>query len=137
MPEINICNSSDRDATVSMESVAMPLRVRWVDSQSRQAFNARILKSTLDHDTNKLVEKFGDLDAVSQALIDGDPEIEFEKVGLSLQGTSRVFVNNRGELVHRVQQFEIIRDPDGNEKDRRPKQITPPNVSSELPLRWT
>ncbi len=137
MPEINISNSADRDATVSMESVSMPLRVRWVDSQARQASSVRILKATLDHDTTALVKQFGDLDEVSKALIEGDPEVNFEMTGISMQGTSRVFVNKDQELVHRVQQFEIIRDPDGNEKDRRPKMVTPQNVSNELPLKWT
>jgi len=137
MPEINISNSSKRDAVVSMESVAVPLRVRWVDSQARQASNVRILKSTLNHDTEALQKQFGGLDEVSEALIQGDPEINFEMTGIAMQGTSRVFVNKDQELVHRVEQFEIIRDPEGNEKDRRPKQIAPQNVSSELPLTWT
>ena len=137
MPEINISNSSQRDAVVSMESVAVPLRVRWVDSKARQASNVRILKSTLKHDTEALTKQFGDLDEVSKALIDGDPEINFEMTGIAMQGTSRVLVNKDQELVHRVQQFEIVRDPEGNEKDRRPKQVTPQNVSNELPLKWT
>jgi hypothetical protein len=137
MPEINISNSSNRDAVVNMETATIPLRVRWVDSQSRQASNVRILKSTLDHDTQALVKEFGDLDTVSQAIVDGDPEVNLEMVGLSLQGTSRVFVDKDQEMVHRVQQFEIIRDPDGTEKDRRPKSLVPQNVSNELPLKWT
>jgi hypothetical protein len=137
MPEINISNSSQRDAVVNMESVAMPLRVRWVDGKARQAANVRILKSTLDHDVDALKEKFGDLDSVSEALIQSDPEVNLEMVGVALQGTSRVFVNQQQEMVHRVQQYEIIRDPDGTEKDRRPKSIVPQNVSNELPLRWT
>jgi hypothetical protein len=137
MPEINISNSSDRDAVVSMESVSLPLRVRWVDAKSRQASNVRIMKSTLDHDTEALVKQFGDLDAVSQAIIDADPEINFEMTGIKMQGTSRVFVDREQQLVHRVQQFEIVRDPDGKEKERRPKQIVPQNVSNELPLKWT
>ena len=137
MPEINISNSSQRDAVVSMESVALPLRVRWVDAQSRQASNVRIMKSTLAHDTEALTKQFGDLDAVSQAIIDGDPEINFEMTGIKMQGTSRVFVDNNQQLVHRVQQFEIVRDPDGNEKERRPRQVVPQNVSNELPLKWT
>lgn len=137
MPEINISNSSDRDAVVSMESVATPLRVRWVDVKSRQASNVRILKSTLEHDTESLVKEFGDLDSVSEAIINGDPEVNFELTGMKMQGTSRVFVDGDQQLVHRVQQFEIIRDPEGNEKERRPKQVLQQNVSNELPLKWT
>lgn len=137
MPEINISNSSQRDAVVNMESVTAPLRVRWVDAKARQAVNVRLLKSTLDHDLGSLEKQFGDRDAVSQALIDGDPEINLELTGMALGGTSRVFVDKGGEIVHRVQQFEIVRDPAGNEKDRRPRTVMPQNVSNELPLRWT
>lgn len=137
MPEINISNSSDRDAIVKMESVAIPLRVRWVDAKSRQASSVRILKSTIDHDTAALTKKFQDLDAISTAIIEGDPEVNFELTGMKMQGTSRVFVDGNQKLVHRVQQFEIVRDPEGNEKERRPKQMMPQNVSSELPLKWT
>ena len=137
MPEINISNSSERDAVVSMESVAVPLRVRWVDVQSRQASNVRILKSTLGHDTDALTKQFGDLDAVSKGIIEGDPEINFEMTGIKMQGTSRVYVDKDQQLVHRVQQFEIVREPDGTEKERRPRQVQPQNVSNELPLKWT
>jgi len=137
MPEINISNSSDRDAIVKMESVAIPMRVRWVDDKSRQASSVRILKSTLDHDTLALTKQFDDLDAISTAIIEGDPEVNFELTGVKMQGTSRVFVDANQKLVHRVQQFEIVRDPEGKEKERRPKQMTPQNVSNELPLKWT
>ena len=137
MPEINISNSTQRDAVVSMESVSIPLRVRWIDSQSRQASSVRIVKSTIDHDTAALVKQFDDLDAVSKAIIDGDPEVDFEMTGMKMQGTSRVFLDQDQQLVHRVQQFEIVRDPEGNEKERRIKQVSPQNVSSELPLKWT
>lgn len=137
MPEINISNSTQRDAVVNMESVSTPLRVRWIDAKSRQAASVRILKSTIDHDTAALVKQHEDLDAVSQAIIEGDPEVNFELTGMKLQGTSRVFLDQDQQLVHRVQQFEIVRDPEGNEKERRPKQVPPQNVSSELPLKWT
>ncbi len=137
MPEINISNSQDRDAIVTMESVSTPLRVRWVDSKSRQASSVRLLKSTLDHDLGALEKQFGDRDAISQAILDGDPEINLEMTGVALAGTSRIFVDKAGEMAHRVQQFEIIKDPEGNEKERRPKMVTPQNVSNELPLRWT
>ena len=41
MGEINICNSAGRDALVTTESVRTPLKVRWVDEQSRQARSVR------------------------------------------------------------------------------------------------
>lgn len=137
MPEINICNSVGRDAVVNMESVTTPLRVRWLDSKNRQARNIRVLKSTIEHDSESLAKQFEGMENVSQALIDGDPEINLEMVGYFLASTSRVFVDKDKQLVHRIQQFEVIKDPEGNEKDRRPRQVQPQNVTTDMPLAWT
>ena len=137
MPEINICNSVGRDAVVNMESVNVPLRVRWLDGKNRQARNVRVLKSTTDHDIGTLIADQNGLENVAQALIDGDPEINLESVGSFLSATSRVFVDQSGKLVHRIQQFEIIKDPNGQERERRPRTVIPQNVSSDMPLTWT
>lgn len=137
MPEINICNNVGRDAAVNMESVSIPLRVRWLDSKNRQARNIRVLKSTIDHDVKALAEKFEGIENVAQALIDGDPEINLEMTGSFLSGTSRVFVDKNNKLVHRIQQFDIIKDPNGKERERRPRSVTPQNVSGDMPLQWT
>ncbi len=137
MPEINICNSVGRDAVVNMESANIPLRVRWLDSKNRQARNIRVLKSTIDHDIDALVKQQDGIKNVAQALIDGDPEINLESVGSFLSATSRVFVDKERKLVHRIQQFEIVKDPFGKEKERRPRAAVQPNVSSDTPLAWT
>ena len=137
MPEINICNSAMRDAVVNMETVASPLRVRWIDKSGRQAKNVRVLKSTIDHDIASLKEEFDGIENVGQALIDGDPEVDFEAVGSFLTATSRVFLNPDRQMVHRIQQFEVVRNPDGTERERRPRDVVPPNVSGDLPLKWS
>lgn len=137
MPEINICNEAGRDAAVTMESVFKPLRVRWVDEKGRQVHNIRILKSTLDRDINSLTESHGKLEEVSQALIAGDPEVDMESVGTFLRNTSRVYVNPKRQIVHRVEQFEIVKNPDGSERERRNKELLPKNVSEQTPLKWS
>ena len=137
MPEINLFNEAGRDAAVSMESVSKPLRVRWVDDQGRQANSIRILKSTLAQDITALADEHGELEEISQALISGDPEVDMEMVGTLLQNTSRVFVNPQRAIVHRVEQFEIIKNPDGSQRERRAKEVPPKNVSEETPLKWS
>ena len=137
MPEINICNEAGRDAAITMESVAKPLRVRWLDEQGRQAQSIRILKSTLSHDVSALSDEHGGLEQVSQALISGDPEVDMEMVGTLLQNTSRVFVNPQRDIVHRVEQFEIIKNPDGSEREKRAKEVPPKNVTEQTPLKWS
>ena len=137
MPEINICNGANRDATVTMETVATPSRVRWVDATGRQANSVRVLKASLDHDLEALVEQNASIENVAQALIDGDPEIDFESVGKFLTATSRVYVDADRQLVHRINPFEIVRNPDGSERQRRPREVPPQNVTGDIPLRWS
>ncbi len=137
MPEINISNSAGRDAVVNMETVHSPQRVRWLDDQGRQANSIRVLKSTIDRDLDALLEQQGELSNVGQALIDGDPEVDLETVGHFLQNTSRVFIDKQRKIVHKVQQFEIVRNPDGSERERRPREMTMQNVSGDIPLLWT
>jgi hypothetical protein len=137
MPEINICNNAGRDAVVNMESVTVPLRVRWLDNKNRQARNIRVLKSTIDHDIGALIADANGIQNVAEALINGDPEINLESVGSFLSATSRVFIDKDAKLVHRIQQFEIVKGPDGKERERRPRSVVPQNVSSDMPLNWT
>lgn len=137
MGMINISNSKGRDAMVNTESVTIPLRVRWIDENGRQAENKKILRATLDKDIRTLEDSAGSLEKVAELLIDGDPEIDFETYGSFLRNTSRAYVNPDGEIVYKIVQWEIIRTPDRKEKDRRPKKREEPNIASEIPLKWS
>ncbi|MFO0824621.1 MAG: hypothetical protein U0792_16135 [Gemmataceae bacterium] len=137
MPEISLTDSKGRDAAVMADSVRVPVRVRWVDSTGRQASTARILKGTIDRDYGALLEAVGAPEKVADALIAGDPELDLEATGAFLRDTSRVFVNSERHVVHAVTQSEIVRNPDGTEKLRRPKKIAIPNVTPEQPLLWS
>ncbi len=135
--EINLTNSKNRDATVVAESVSQPLKVRWIDAEKRQVVNRKILKGTLDRDIEALEAQFGELNKVGQALIDGDPEVDLESYGTFLEEASRVYMDQDNEIVHRVVHWEIVRDPEGEEKERRPRKMVEPNVATEIPLTWT
>ena len=137
MSEISLANSKNRDAQVAAESVRMPVRVRWLDGQGRQVTSVRLLKGTVDHDYDALLARIGSADKIADALIAGDPEVDIEAAGCYLRDTSRVFVNTDRHVVHAVTQLEIVRNPDGSEKLRRPKKPATPNVSPEQPLLWS
>jgi hypothetical protein len=137
MPEVSLSNSKGRDAQVMAESVRSPVLVRWIDGHDRQATCARILKSTLEYDYEALVQRVGSPEEVARALIAGDPEIDPETTGSFLRETSRVFVNSDRKIVYGVTQIEIVRNPDGSEKARRPKKAARPNVNAEQPLVWS
>jgi hypothetical protein len=137
MPEISLTNSKGRDASVMAESVRVPVLVRYLDADARQATSARVLKSTLEHDHDALIQKVGSPEELAKALIDADPEIDMETVGTFLRDTSKVFINSDRKFVHGVTQVEIVRNPDGTEKLRRPKKTALPNVGAETPLLWS
>jgi len=137
MPEISLSNSKGRDATVMSESVRSPLRVRYLDAETRQAASIRFIRGTFDRDFDALVAQAGSSEKVSDLLIQGDPEIDLESVGMFLRDTSRVYVNSDRQIAHGVTQIEIVRNPDGTEKTRRPKKVSQSNVSADNPLKWT
>ncbi len=137
MPEISLSDSKGRDAQVIAESVRVPTRVRWIDDEGRQASTARLLKGTLDRDYGALLEAAGSPDKLADALIAGDPEVDLESAGSVLRDTSRVYVNSDRKVVHAVTSVEIVRNPDGTEKLRRPKKISVTNVTPEQPLLWS
>ena len=128
MGTINIANSKGRDAVVGAQSVLKALKVRWLDDQGRQIDSARVMKSDLSHDMSALESKAGGRDKIAEALIAGDPEIDLEKFGSLLKETRRVFVDPDGKVVHKVKQFEVIRNPDGTERERRPRKVAQPNT---------
>ena len=137
MPQIAISNSKGRDASVVAESVRVPMRMWWIDIEDRVATSAKILKGTIDRDFDALLQKYGTPEKVAEAIADTDPEIDLESVGRYLRETSRVYVNSERQVVYGVNQVEVVRNPDGSEKLRRPKKLPVPNVSPDQPLLWS
>jgi hypothetical protein len=137
MTVLYLSNSKGRDALVSGASVRTPLRVRWLDADGRQASSVRLLKAPLDREYEALLTRFGSAEKIAEALIADDPEIDMETIGSFQQDTSRVYVNPERKIVHKVQMWEVVRNPDGSERLRRPKQDHVPNVSADQPLRWS
>lgn len=137
MPNINLSDKRNRDAVVKAESVSMDEPVRYLGPKGGQTYTRRVLKSTTAHDFEALTEQFGDTEAVSQALIDGDPEVDMERFGQFLWNTSKVFVTPNEELVFRVQQTEVVRDTTGKLITKRERESEEPNVDADIPLQWT
>lgn len=137
MPNINITDSRNRDAVVKAESVRESESLRYVGPKGHSAWSKKILKSTIDHDLDALQEKYGELDAIGQAIIDGDPEVDIECFGQTLWNVSRVYVNSEEDIVFRVEQNEIVRGPKGKVKEKRPRNRVEANIDSDHPILWT
>jgi hypothetical protein len=137
MGKINLSNNRGRDAVVKTESISPTLKMRWIDSSGSQAESKKILRGTMDRDFDALLEKYGDAEKLTQALIHEDPEIDMETYGSFLKDTARVYINPQNQIVHGIKQTEIVKNPDGSEREKRPRQMPEPNAASEIPLKWT
>lgn len=138
MAEISLFNSAGRDAVVKLQSLNSPLRVRWLDPVGRQVSTARVVKSSVNNDLDALLATHGDLRTIGAAIRDQDPELDTEIAGRLLQETSRVYIDRSRKIAHRVQEWEIIRNPDGSERQRRAKAVPDANVGPDVPpLKWS
>ncbi len=138
MPNINLTDSRKRDAVVKAESTRVADDTRLVDSGGNNASSRKILKASIDQDYDVLIEQHnGDSEKLALQLIDNNPEVDIEKCGLFLWGVSRVYVNSDDGIVYRIEQFDNVRAPDGELRERRPRQRDEPNVDSDIPLTWT
>jgi hypothetical protein len=137
MGVINFSNSKGRDAVVNTETVRSPLRVRWLDAQGRSTRAVRLIRSTSAHDTPALVRQAGSLEQVVDLLVQGDPELDIETFGKEMNDTSRVYIGQDGAIMHRVQELEVVRNPDGSERERRPRRPVESNTATETPLKWS
>jgi hypothetical protein len=132
---INISNQKNRDAVVAMEALRPKRYVHYVDEDDRNVSSRRLLKTDVSHDLPELLKQT-EMDDVADVLIDGDPEIDIEQFGKFLSETSRVYVTEDG-IVHAVEEFELLYNPDGSLRDNRPRKKEPQNINTETPLRWT
>jgi len=133
---INISNAKNRDATVALEAVRAKRDVHYIDEDHNMVVTRRLLKTDVVHDLSSLTKKDDDLGKLSSKLVKDDPEIDIEHFGMFLGETSRVYVSEKG-IVHSVEEFEVINNPDGTVRDRRPRKKELQNVNSDIPLKWT
>jgi hypothetical protein len=133
---INISNAKQRDAVVALEGLSPKREISYLDEEGKRVTTRKLLKSDVTHDLPQLLKKRKKLETVAKALIKDDPEVDIEQVGMFLVDTSRVYVSKRG-IVHIVEEFEVIKEPDGKVKERRPRKKELQNINTDVPLRWT
>ncbi|HEX3102200.1 MAG TPA: hypothetical protein VHQ01_10425 [Pyrinomonadaceae bacterium] len=133
---INISNPKGRDAVVAFEAVMPKRDVLFVTEKGDPVVTQKLLKTDIEHDLDALLKKRKTLSSLGKALVKEDPEVDIEEFGMFLADTSRVYVSKKG-IIHLVDEFEVITNPDGTLRDRRPRQKEPQNINTDIPLRWT
>jgi len=133
--DLRLSNSSGRDTTIRYASTrppAPPIQGR----NKKPARFRRYLSATAEGLHESLVEAHGE--DYAQALIDGDPEIDLDRVGRAVGETHVVFLSAEGEVMHAPPEVvELIFSPEGEERERRTPEDVEGNVGSEIPIHWT
>ncbi|MFZ1702080.1 MAG: hypothetical protein WBO10_11890 [Pyrinomonadaceae bacterium] len=133
---INISNTKNRDAVVAFEAVVPKRDVAFVDPKGKPVHTQKLMKTNIEHDLDALLKKRKTLQSLGKALVKDDPEIDMDQFGMFLTDTSRVYVSKKG-IIHLVDEFELVKHPDGTLRERRQRQKEPQNVNTDIPLRWS
>lgn len=134
MRNINIANVNKRDAVVSYESLRAEQAIQYVLKDGSKKNTVKVLEHTLDQDINKLVDTYGPLDELAELLVKEDVEFDIELTGMILEKTSKLYISKDHEILHGVDLYQVIKNPDGTEKERHFFTPLLSNVNDELPV---
>ena len=95
------------------------------------------MKGTILQDMSHLLTAYETPAGVGDAIIATDPEVDIETAGISLSNTRKVWLTPDGKVAYRVQLLEVLKNPDGSEKERRSPNQAEANINIELPLSWS
>ncbi|MDR2382421.1 MAG: hypothetical protein LBD76_00840 [Prevotellaceae bacterium] len=137
MRGINISNDKKRDAEVAFENITQKSKVKYVVDNGAEKQNIKILKSTIDLTEEVLVEKYGTLKALGEAIIESDPELDIEIIGRKISGTHKLYLNKDNKIAYRVNMLQIVRTPNGEEKERKDLAKIVSNITGDNLVQWS
>ena len=132
---IHLANAKGRDATIGLVSIKAAPGPK-LGLPGEKLYFRRFLAATEKVTHEALVKEFGE--DYSKNLIDSDPEIDIESIGMRIEQTQTVYIDGAGELMYVDPNFiEVVFNPDGTEKERRDPVDTVMNVDVETPVRFS
>ena len=135
MTSIHVTNAKGRDATVGLSTVKALPSPRMGLPGASVVFRRYVASVEAGTDA-ALKTALGD--DYAKRLIEADPEVDIERVGMLVEQTQTVFLDGDGKVMYADPKFiELVLNPDGTEKERRDPVDAVANVNAELPVRWT
>ena len=135
---ISLTDAKKRDAHVEIEGPKREQHYGWVNEAGEPVQSERFIKQTENHVYEAiLAEHEEDPEAVAEALIEGDPEIDFEKAGRRIGSADRVYVRPDGSVLYCARTLQVQYDPFGEEVERMDFVDVEATVDEDSPLPWT
>lgn len=136
MRKINISNEAKRNAEVAFGTTFRRTTPQYKTSTGNTTTNERRLRATMATTDGALLAAYGD--GLADALINSDPEIDMELIGMKLDNLKKVYITNQQKVAYGVTLNEHVYLADGTEKEIRSDTTTTANIAVDnIPLRWT
>ena len=135
MRKIHIANAASRNAVVTGVPVTTDFEINMGKDGKSATFKRFVAAGENKLDADLFTEFKGEY---SKALIESDPEIDFDSVGRFIESTQSVFLSSQGEpLFAAPSVVEVTLDPSGAEISRKAPVEIAPTMDEAIPLRWT
>ena len=132
---IHIADAKGRDAEIIFNSKPKKPTVKLVTEKGEEVQSLRVLKGAINNSFEGMSKSIGDGEAIAQAMITSDPEIDLNLTGRFINGSSRVYIDKDLKPVSRITKKEIVHNPDGSVKEERvPKELLA-NILSEIAVK--
>jgi len=132
---IHIADAKGRDAEIIFNSKPKKPTVKLVTEKGEEVQSLRVLKGAINNSFEGMSKSIGEGEAIAQAMITSDPEIDLNITGRFINGSSRVYIDKDLKPVSRITKKEIVHNPDGSVKEERvPKELLA-NILSEIAVK--
>ncbi len=133
---LNIADSKGRNAQIVFNGQVQKPVIKYVNEQGETARNLKVLKSTIENSYNSLLEKYSENEAIANALISEDPEINLKLTGRFIKTSGRLYIDAENKPVFRITKKEKIYAPDGTLKEERdPKETVANTLNEQMPVK--
>lgn len=136
--KIHVTDSRKRDAEIEFSSPKRPPGYGWLTPDRRPVRSARLIKSPEGRTWDAILAAHGgDVEQAAQALVDGDPEVDYEVVGRLVGEADRVWVRHDGSVLYSARILEVVTDAAGEERSRKEFEDVEATVGEESVLPWS
>jgi hypothetical protein len=135
MRGLNLMNDKKRDAVVAFSPTAKRPKIKMMLPDGREKKNIQFVKTTVGYDA--LLRRYNSGEAVADALVKEDPELDIETTGRLISGTHTLYLDSKGGAAYHVNLALVIKNPDGTEKERRGALKLAANINVDTPVRWS
>lgn len=134
---MKIANAKGRWAQVRIEPRNQRFEKVYIGPDGNRVTSVTFIKLTLDTGYGALKNRYGCDDAILEAILCGDPELDMEMSGRLVGRTERVLLDPDDNTLYAASAHEIIYSPDGTEIERREPVNSEATIDPDMPPVWS